>query len=120
MQARHDLLRARQHRRPSRGARRLDVHRRDAAQLRVDLGEERPQVKLAGEQAGGEVADHARAHVAGVGPRRCNCAAARFDQDVAQTLAFFCEIPLKVGTRGADEINRLGHQPILRYGILSA
>ena len=96
------------------------MHRRDAAQLRVDLGEERPQVKLAGEQAGGEVADHARAHVRRVDLGCGDRAAARFDQDITQTLAFFCDIPLKVGTRGADEINRLGHQPFLRYGILSA
>ena len=114
VEAGHDLLGTGQHRRPAQRARRLDVHRGNAAQLRVDFGEQRPEVELAGKQAAGEIPDDAGGDVARFNSPRGDGLAPRLADDVAQPLALLDEVPLEVRTRGADQINGCWHSDNLR------
>src|SRR5437016_8263237 len=109
MEAAHDLLRRAQHRHAAGSARRFDMIRSDAAQLFVNFGEERSQMKLPREQAAGKIPDHPCLDVSGIDTRVRNGGLPGLNNDVPNRLALLLEIAFEVGAPGAKDINRLGH-----------
>jgi len=109
LQTAYDLLRRAEHCHAAGSARRLDMKRRHAAQLYVNFGEERAQMKLPGEQAAGKISDHPCLDVGGIDTRLGNSTLRRLKNDMANCLALLLEIALEVGPSGANDINRLSH-----------
>ena len=110
MKSAHDPLRAEQNRERTGSARRLGVHRRNAAQLRVDLGNERPKVQLLGELAGVKVAHGRRLDLRRIDLRVVDRFPAGFRDQVADRFAFLLQVALKIGSAAAENVDWFVHK----------
>src|SRR4029453_9918128 len=85
------------------------MHGRNSAQFLVDLGNECAEMKLFGKLAGVEISDRCGADLARIELGIIKGFATGFLDHVAQCLAFFFEIPLKVGSARAEDVNWFIH-----------
>jgi hypothetical protein len=106
-------LRAEQNRKRARGTGRFRVHSRDAAQLRIDLGNECAELQLLGELPGIEIADRACLNFRGINLGIVDCFFAGLDNHVPDGFAFFFQVTLKIRAPTADYVNWLAHIYIL-------
>src|SRR5207244_11302215 len=81
------------------------MHRRNTAQFRVDLRNERAELQLLGKLTGVEIADCARLNFARVDLGVIERLLAGFDNQMPDRFAFLFHVALKIGALTADTIN---------------
>ena len=106
----HDPLRAEQDGERTGSAGRFGVHRRNAVQFRVDLGNERAEMQLLGELAGVEIAHRRRLDFRRIDLRVVDRFPAGFRDQVADGFAFLLQVALKIGSAAAENVNWFVHK----------
>ena len=84
---------------------RFGVHRRNAAQFRIDLWNERAELQLFGELAGIEIADRARLNFRGINLRIVDRFLAGLCDQMPDGFAFLLQVALKIGASAAENVN---------------
>ncbi len=105
----HDPFRAEQNGKRSRSAGRFGVHRRNAAQFRVDLRNKSAELQLFGELAGVEISDRTRLNLSRVDFGVIERILAGFDDQMPDRFPFLLQVALKIGAPAAEDINWLAH-----------
>src|SRR5437868_12765008 len=85
------------------------MHRRNTAQFRVDLRNERAELQLFRELAGVEIADRARPDFARIDLRVVERLLTGFGNQMPDSFAFLLQVALKIGPPSAENINWLVH-----------
>ena len=105
MKSAHDPLRAEQYRERAGRAGRFRMHRRNAAQFRVDLGDKRSELELFRELSGVEISNRARLDLRRVDLCIIDRFLAGLDDQMPDGFAFLFQVPLKVGASTAENVN---------------
>ena len=81
------------------------MHRRDPAQLRIDLWNEGAELQLLRELAGIEISNRARLNLARVDLGIVERFLAGFDNQMPNGLPFLLDVALKIGAPAAENVN---------------
>src|SRR5262249_5628674 len=104
-----DLMNRRDDRNRPRSAGGLRMERRDAAKPRINVTEITTQVKLSGELPGSKVPHNTRLNIGRTNAGINDSGLTNFNNDIAQRTPLLAQIPLEVGTTGAEKIDRFRH-----------
>jgi hypothetical protein len=81
------------------------VHRRNTAQFRVDLRDERAELKLLCKLACVEIADRTGLNFRRINFRVVDCLLAGLDNDVPDRFSFLLQVALKIGAPATKNVD---------------